>query len=102
MSAPLDVIATIVVQPGKADEVVGIVSEYLDTVRSEEGCLRYDLYRVRREADTLVMVEQWATKEALKAHGAAEHFVAMSGRLAGVLAAAPHVRVLDPATVEPV
>ncbi len=97
MSAPLDVVATIEVRPGRADAVVAIVTEHLDTIRAEEGCLRYDLFRVRRDDDTLVMVEQWASKEALKAHGEAEHFRTMSAQLAPELAAAPAVRVLAPA-----
>lgn len=96
MSEPLDVIATIEVQPGRADEAVAIFAEYLETVRAEAGCLRYELFRVRRDPDTLVMVEKWESAEALKDHGVAEHFVAMSGRLAGLLASAPAVRVLDP------
>jgi quinol monooxygenase YgiN len=97
MSAPLDVVATIAVLPGRADAVVEIVTEHLEAVRAEEGCLRYDLFRVRRDDDTLVMVEQWASKDALRAHGEAEHFRAMSARLAPELAAAPVVRVLEPA-----
>ena len=95
--APLDVVATIEVKPGRADAVVEIVTRHLDTIRAEEGCLRYDLYRVRRDDDTLVMVEQWASKDALRAHGEADHFRAMSAQLAGELVAAPAVRVLEPA-----
>ena len=96
-SAPLDVVATIEVKPGRGDAVVEIVTQHLDTIRAEEGCLRYDLYRVRRDDDTLVMVEQWASKEALRAHGEADHFREMSAQLAGELASAPAVRVLEPA-----
>ncbi len=95
----VDVVATIEVRPGQADAVLAIVQEYIDLVRAEEGCLRYDLYAVRREADVLVMVEQWASKDALRDHGSAAHFVEMSGRLAEHLAGAPSVRVLAPALV---
>jgi quinol monooxygenase YgiN len=95
-SAPLDVVATIAVRSGRADAVVEIVTAHLDTIRAEDGCLRYDLFRVRRDDDTLVMVEQWASKDALKAHGEAPHFREMSAQLAPELAAAPVVRVLEP------
>jgi quinol monooxygenase YgiN len=97
MSAPLDVVATIAVKPGRADAVVEIVTGHLDAIRAEEGCLRYDLYRVRRDDETLVMVEQWASKEALRAHGEAEHFRVMGAQLSPELAGAPVVRVLEPA-----
>lgn len=101
MSEVLDVVATIAVKPGRADAVVEIVAEFIDVVRAEDGCLRYDLFRVRRDPDTVVMVERWASKEALRAHGAADHFVAMSARLADELATAPSVRVLEPVLVAP-
>ncbi|NRQ49476.1 putative quinol monooxygenase [Aeromicrobium stalagmiti] len=96
MSEVLDVIATIQVQPGRADRVVEIVTGHLESVRAEDGCLRYDLFRVRRDPDTLVMVEQWASKDALRAHGTAPHFQQMSAELAAEVAGAPVVRVLDP------
>lgn len=92
----LDVVATIVAKPGRGDVVAGLLAEVLDTVRAEAGCLRYDLFRVRRDADTLVMLEQWASKDDLKAHGASEHFVALSARMGPELVEAPVVRVLEP------
>lgn len=95
MSA-LDVVATIVVKSGRGDAVAEMLAAALDTVRAEPGCLRYDLFRVRRDDDTLVMLEQWASKEDLRAHGASEHFVELSGRMAAELAEQPVVRVLDP------
>jgi quinol monooxygenase YgiN len=96
VSEPLEVVATISVRPGRADAVVAIVSEHLSAVRAEEGCVRYDLFRVRREPDTLVMVETWASREALRTHGTAEHFVRMSEQLAPELDGPPAVRVLEP------
>ncbi|MGQ2910291.1 putative quinol monooxygenase [Aeromicrobium sp.] len=94
MSA-FDVVATIQAQEGRGDELAEILRASLATVRGEEGCLRYDLHRVRRRPDELVMLERWSSVEALKAHGAAEHFQETSARLAPLLAAAPVVRVLE-------
>ncbi|MEH3066904.1 MAG: putative quinol monooxygenase [Aeromicrobium erythreum] len=94
MSA-LDVVATLEAQEGRGDELVAVLQASLATVRAEDGCLRYDLHRVRRRPDEVVMVERWASVDALKAHGAAEHFQRTSARLADLLAAPPVVRVLD-------
>lgn len=94
MSA-LDVVATIQAKEGHADELAAILQGSLAAVRAEEGCLRYDLHRVRRRPDELVMVERWASKAALKAHGSAEHFRETSARLAPLIAEAPVVRVLE-------
>ena len=92
----LDVVATIVAKPGRGGAVAELLSGVLDSVRAEPGCLRYDLFRVRHDDDTLMMVEQWASKGDLKAHGASEHFVALSARMGPELAEAPVVRVLVP------
>jgi quinol monooxygenase YgiN len=98
-TVPLDVVATLEAAPGLGAELAAVVAEFADTVRAEEGCLRYDLFRVRRSEDAFVMVERWASKEALLAHGTADHFVAMSTRLAALLREPPIVRVLDPVDV---
>ncbi|AXT86128.1 antibiotic biosynthesis monooxygenase [Aeromicrobium sp. A1-2] len=92
----LDVIATIEALPGRGDVVADLLAGALDTVRAEQGCLRYDLFRVRRHADTLMMVERWASKDDLRAHGASEHFTELAARMGPELASPPDVRVLDP------
>lgn len=99
MSA-LDVVATLEARPGRGDAVAELMAGVLETVRAERGCLRYDLFRVRRDDDTLVMIEQWASKEDLRAHGGSEHFAELSARLAPELVGAPVVRVLDPVGAE--
>ncbi len=58
MSA-LDVVATLEAQEGRGDELVAVLQASLATVRAEDGCLRYDLHRVRRRPDEVVMVERW-------------------------------------------
>lgn len=99
MSGALDVVATLQAQEGRGDELVAVLQESLAVVREEDGCLRYDLHRVRRRPDEVVMVERWASKDALRAHGEAEHFKRTSARIAELVAAAPVVRVLDPVDV---
>lgn len=95
MSA-LDIVATIVARPGRGDEVAAMLAAALETVRAEKGCERYDLFRVRRDPDTLVMLERWTSKDDLVAHGSSQHFGELSARMADDLAEPPVVRVLDP------
>lgn len=42
-------------------------------VRAEPGCRRYDLLPVEGDADAFVLIEEWASREALDAHGRAPH-----------------------------
>lgn len=95
MSAPIEVVATFEALPGRGEEIVAIVSGELAATRAEEGCLRYDFYRVRRDPEALVMLETWASKDALRAHGSTDRFQAMSARLGPALAGPPVVRVLE-------
>lgn len=95
----LDVVATLRAREGRGDALVEVVRSGIATVRAEEGCLRYDLHRVRRDDEAFVMVERWASKDALRAHGESAHFQAMSAQLAELLAEAPVVRVLAPVDV---
>lgn len=92
----VDVVATLVAKPGRVDAVEQMLAAALDTVRAEQGCLRYDLYRVRGDDDALLMLEQWASSADLRAHGASEHFAALSARMGPELADRPVVRVLAP------
>jgi quinol monooxygenase YgiN len=100
VSEIIHVIATIQARPGRGDAVAGIVSGELTKIRAEEGCLRYDFFRVRRQPDEFVMVEEWSSRGALRAHGAGEHYQATSARLAAEIAEAPVVRVLDAVVVD--
>ena len=94
-TGPLQVVATIEAKPGHGDAAAALLAGALAGVHAEEGCLRYDLFRVRRDPDTLVMIEEWESSAALKAHGSSPEFAALGARLAEHLAGPPAVRVLD-------
>lgn len=96
MSEQVEVVATFVAKPGQGEQLEEILAGALTSVRAEEGCLRYDFYRVRRDDTAFVMIEEWASKDALRAHGSTEAFQAMSLRLAEVVAEAPVIRLLEP------
>lgn len=96
MSEQVEVVATFVAKPGQGEQLEEILAGALTAVRAEEGCLRYDFYRVRRDDTAFVMVEEWASKDALRAHGSSEAFQALSLRLGEVVAEAPVIRLLDP------
>ncbi|WP_456026239.1 putative quinol monooxygenase [Pseudomonas capeferrum] len=44
-------------------------------VRAEQGCLQYDLHPVVGKPDSFVLIEKWASKDALTAHHEAAHMV---------------------------
>ena len=78
----IHVIATIQVHPGRREELLAAFAELVPTVLAEQGCLRYETtvevpttipVQETLGPDVVVMVEQWASLEALEAHLMAPH-----------------------------
>jgi len=101
----LHVIATIELNPGTREAFLAEFRKIVPLVRAEEGCIEYgpttdaatDLERqARLGADTVVIVEQWTTLDALKAHLAAPHMAAYRPKVKDYVRASI-MRVLEPA-----
>ncbi|MGY1747129.1 putative quinol monooxygenase [Blastococcus sp. SYSU D00695] len=87
------VVAHIRPLPEHLDAVREAVLEALPAVHEEPGC---ELYALHEADGVLVMVEKWASPEALRAHGTAPALAALGARLAGKVAGPPEVQVLTP------
>jgi len=87
------VVAVITPEPGQEDAVREAILETVPKVHAEPGCELYALHEGRGE---FVMVERWASRDALAVHGKAEALTALGAALAGKVAGAPNVRRLDP------
>lgn len=92
----LGVIATIKVQEGKNDEFEAAFSELAKQVlENEDGCVLYALHKSKSDPQVYKVLEQYKSAEDLKAHGKTDYFIAANGKLAGMVAAAPEIEVLD-------
>lgn len=40
----------------------------VDEIRREDGCIRYDYYYSEKDANELLLIEEWETKEHQQAH----------------------------------
>jgi quinol monooxygenase YgiN len=86
------VVATIVPLAEHRDEVIAAFKETIKQVHDEDGC---ELYALNEAADRLIMIEKWASPEALRTHSKGAALAALNPRLAGKLAGAPEVIVLQ-------
>ena len=68
------IIAHHTMKPGAEDEVLKLVDELTDAVRAEPGNVSFDAYRDLREPQTYVLLERYASHEAIAAHRATPHF----------------------------
>jgi quinol monooxygenase YgiN len=86
------VVATIVPLAEHRDEVIAAFKETIEQVHSEDGC---ELYTLNEAPDRLIMIEKWASPDALRVHSKGAALAALNPKLAGKVAAAPEVIVLQ-------
>lgn len=77
------IVAVITAQPAHADAVEQALQAAVPAVRTEPGCIQYDLHRDRSQPGRFVMVEKWSDALALKAHGEAAAFRKLAAALDG-------------------
>ena len=86
------VVATIVPVPEHRDAVIAAFKETIERVHDEDGC---ELYSLNEAPDRLIMIEKWASREALANHSRGVNLAALNPKLVGKVTAAPEVIVLQ-------
>ncbi len=88
----IHVLAIITAKPGQRAAVLALFNANVPAVHAEDGCIEYgaviDAVGTQAEfgPDTFVVVEKWASLEALKAHAAAPHMAAYGAKTKDMLA----------------
>jgi len=95
------VLAMITAKPGLRDAVLDVFRANVPAVRAEDGCIEYGAavdvdvlgrFQAMLGPDSFVVIEKWASAEALKAHAASPHMAAYAAKTKDLLAArAVHV-----------
>jgi quinol monooxygenase YgiN len=67
-------IARHTMKPDHEDAVLPLVEQLAEATRSEPGNLSFDAYRSLRDPASYVLLERYASREALAAHRATAHF----------------------------
>jgi quinol monooxygenase YgiN len=85
----IHVIAILTAKPGKREEILTAFRANMPAVHAEKGCIAYGpavdaegvgALQTALGPDTFVVVEQWESLEALKAHGASPHMAAYGAK----------------------
>ncbi len=91
----IHVLAIITAKPGKRAEILQSFHANIPAVHAEEGCIEYGPavdaegmgpMQTKLGEDTFVVIEKWASLDALKAHGAAPHMVAYGAKTRDMVA----------------
>jgi quinol monooxygenase YgiN len=70
------VIAELSIKPGTAEKVATAARSAVAATVKEDGCISYDSYFNVSDPARLVLVERWASREALSRHLQTPHFKA--------------------------
>jgi quinol monooxygenase YgiN len=91
----IHVLAIITAKPGQRDKILEAFRANVPAVHAEEGCIEYGAavdadglgsFQTKFGPDTFVVVEKWASVDALKAHAAAPHMAAYAARTKDMVA----------------
>ncbi len=88
----IGVVAKLSVQDGRQAEFEQVAKDLMAKVKANEaGCLTYQLYRAKGSDTDYIFMEQYASQDALDAHGKTEYFRAAGPGLGACLAARPEI-----------
>jgi quinol monooxygenase YgiN len=73
--------AIISAKPEQEEAVKEVLLGMVEPTRKEPGCLCYNLHQSKSDKTQFMFYEQWASKDALDAHGKTPHMKALGGKL---------------------
>jgi quinol monooxygenase YgiN len=82
--------------PGRVEDGLAAFSALAEVTHTEEGCLLYALHREPADPDRIVLVERWASREALDEHLGSPHLLAFRSDSHDIWAEPPLIMLLDP------
>lgn len=83
-------------KPGRTVEGLAAYSDLAAQTHQEEGCITFALHRDPSDAERIVLVERWASREALDAHLTTDHIARFRAESGDIWAEPATILVLDP------
>ena len=89
------VLAMITAKPGKRAEILAAFNANVPAVHAEDGCIEYGAavdaegvgpFQTKMGEDTFVVIEKWASLDALMAHAGSAHMKAYAGKTKDLIA----------------
>ncbi len=92
----IGVVAKLEIQGGKQAEFEVAAKNLMAKVKANEsGCTTYQLYKQKGSDTTYIFMEEYASGNALAAHGQTDYFKAAQPALGACLAGAPDIQLFD-------
>lgn len=90
------VVATVETKPGSEDAVQALLETVIAHTHTEEGNISYALHRDIEQPGRFVMVERWASREALDEHFTKPYMAELFAALPAHVAAPPVIIQTEP------
>ena len=95
----IGLLATITVLEGKNEEFEQTFLDLTEKVKANErGNVFYALHKSRGDPQVYKVMEQYDSPQALDAHGKSDYFREANKQLAGLVAGAPEIEILEAVT----
>jgi quinol monooxygenase YgiN len=94
------VIATTRVKPEGRDAYIAGAKDCVAATRQEQGCISYENHASIHDPNLLVVVERWASREDLNAHGRAPHMKTWRALSAPLKETPTEIEIISGSTVE--
>ncbi len=88
----LRVIAKVKARPGKANELLSVLSSLVEPTRKEPGCISYKLLQNNEDPTDFALIEEWQNSTALQSHFTTMHFKDALVKLPNLVAAEPDIQ----------
>lgn len=91
-SEAVRVVARIIAQSGKVEELRSILLDLVGQTRKEKDCISYQLLQNKVDPSDFTFVEEWASDSAIDAHFTTPHVQEALSKAAPLLASDPDIR----------
>lgn len=92
----IGVVAKLKIAEGKHEAFEEVAKDLMAKVKANEpGTLTYQLYRSQKDDDVYIFMEEYASQDALAAHGKTTYFAEAGPKLGPLLAGAPEIEYFN-------
>lgn len=94
------VVATTKVKPESREAYIAGAKDCIAATRQEQGCIAYENHTSIHDPNLFVVVERWASRDDLNAHGRSAHMKTWRALSAPLKEAPTVIEIISGATVE--
>ena len=89
----IEAVSKLFAKEDKIDELISVFKEMIEPTKKEKGYILYEMYQDEKNPSTLIVLEQWETKEDFDNHCISGHFERIVPRMVSCMAKQSEVNI---------